>query len=90
MTGRSGAYLRRAIMEKQRWYGMHQRDNRLWLKRFIKHFNLTRRQIAEAVGVNISTVDRWLIPDNRGSHRNMPNMARKLLTYMVDAGDIGS
>lgn len=74
-------------METQTWYGMHQRDNRIWLKRFMKHFNLTRPQVATAVSVDISTVDRWLVPDSGRSHRKMPNMVRKLLTYMLEAGE---
>jgi hypothetical protein len=73
---------------KEQWYGMHQRDNRIWLKRFMKHFGLTRPHIAAFVEVNISTVDRWLVPESGKSHRRMPNMARKLLFFMVIAGDI--
>lgn len=70
------------------WYGMHQRDNRIWLKRFMKHFSLTRPQVAAYVEVNISTVDRWLTPVEAKSHRAMPNTARKLLFYMTQTGDI--
>lgn len=75
-------------MENKRWYGMHQRDNRIWLKRFIKHFGLTRPQVAEIVSVNVSTVDRWLTPEDAVSHRDMPNMARKLLQCKVDNDEI--
>ena len=76
------------IMNDCKWYGMHQRDNRIWLKRFMKHFGLTRPQIAAYVEVNISTVDRWLTPEDAKSHRAMPNMARKLLFSLVETGDI--
>lgn len=75
-------------MKESNWYGMHQRDNRIWLKRFMKHFGLTRPQVAAFVEVNISTVDRWLTPEAAKSHRRMPNMARKLLFVMVETGDI--
>jgi DNA-binding transcriptional regulator YiaG len=70
-------------MTETKWYGMHQRDNRIWLKRFMKHFELTRPQVANHLGVNVSTVDRWLTPEGSSSHRNMPAMARKLLHCMV-------
>jgi hypothetical protein len=73
-------------MKDGNWYGMHQRDNRIWLKRMMKHFGLTRKRISEAVGVNISTVDRWLVPPEKVSHRNMPLTARKLLQMGIDAG----
>lgn len=72
---------------ERKWYGQHQRDNRVWLKRFMKHFSLTRPQVAQACGVNISTVDRWLVPEDGVSHRAMPVMARKLLTCMVEKGE---
>lgn len=75
-------------MKDGNWYGMNQRDNRVWLMRMMKHFSLTRPMVAKFVGVNISTVDRWLVPDASKSHRKMPVMARKLLTYMINAGDI--
>lgn len=75
-------------MDKKSWYGMHQRDNRIWLKRFMKHFELTRPQVAKLVGVNVSTVDRWLTPEDAASHRDMPNMARELLHCKVDTGEI--
>ena len=70
----------------RRWYGKNQRNNRVWLKRMMKHFGLTRREVAEAVGVNISTVDRWLVPPDASSTRKMPSMARTLLTRMADDG----
>jgi len=70
------------------WYGMHQRDNRIWLKRFMKHFELTRPQVAKFCSVNLSTVDRWLVPPDRASHRKMPNMARDLLTCLESKGAI--
>jgi len=71
---------------ERKWYGMHQRDNRIWLKRMIKHFGITRKRVAEALGVNISTVDRWLVPPEKVSHRKMPVPMRKGLQMAVDAG----
>ena len=71
-----------------RWYGMNQLDNRIWLKRFMKNFELTRPQVAAFIEVNVSTVDRWLTPEDAKSHRAMPNMARKLLFSLVETGDI--
>ena len=58
------------------------KNNNAWLKKFMKSSELTRRAVAEAVCVNISTVDRWLVPPRKVSHRPMPDMARKLLIYM--------
>ena len=75
-------------MSNTSWYGMHQRDNRIWLKRFIKHFKLTRPEIAKHCSVNLSTVDRWLVPPDRSSHRKMPNMARDLLVCLESKGII--
>jgi len=73
-------------MKERKWYGMRQRDNRVWLQRMMKHFGLTRRRVAEAVGVNISTVDRWLVPPEKVSHRKMPVTTRKLLQMGIEAG----
>ena len=73
-------------MEERKWYGMHQRDSRVWLKRMMKHFSLTRKVVAEAAGVNISTVDRWLVPPELISHRKMPVPTRRLLEMAVKAG----
>lgn len=73
-------------MSARKWYGMHQRDNRIWLKRMMKHFGLTRKRVSEAVGVNISTVDRWLVPEDKVSHRKMPAPIRKMLEMGIDAG----
>lgn len=70
----------------KKWYGRNQRDNRIWLKRFMKHFALTRKMVAESLGVHLSTVDRWLIPPGGRQCRQMPNMARKTLTVLADSG----
>ena len=75
-------------MQNPKWYGMHQCDNRIWLKRLIKHFGLTRPQVAKHLMVDLSTVDRWLASEDLKSHRAMPNIARKLLTYIVNSGEI--
>jgi hypothetical protein len=74
------------MSKERKWYGMHQRDNRIWLKRMMKHFGLTRKKISEDVGVNISTVDRWLVPPEKSSHRKMHATPRKLLVMAIDAG----
>lgn len=73
-------------MDDRRWYGMHQRENRIWLKRAMKHFGITRKRLAESIGVNISTVDRWLVPPDKSSHRKMPNTMRKSVRMAIDAG----
>lgn len=73
-------------MKDGNWYGMHQRDNRIWLKRALKHFGVTRKWLAESIGVNISTVDRWLVPPDKSSHRKMPNTMRKSVQMAIDAG----
>lgn len=70
-----------------KWYGKNQRDNRIWLKRMMKHFGITRRAVAEALGVHTSTVDRWLMEPDRKTARKMPAMARTALTQMADNGD---
>jgi len=62
-------------------------NNNAWLKKFMAGWHLTRPAVAKAVAVNISTVDRWLVPPRKASHRKMPDMARKLLIYMEWNGD---
>lgn len=54
-----------------------------WLKRYMKKHGHTRVVIAELVCVNISTVDRWLVPDDMSSHREMPDMGVKLLDLIA-------
>ena len=66
---------------------MTKQNNNAWLKRFMAGREMTRPMVAEALEVNISTVDRWLVPPRKTSHRKMPDMARKLLNYMDEAGD---
>ena len=73
-------------MKEGNWYGMHQRDNRIWLKRALKHFGVTRKRLAESIGVNVSTVDRWLVPPDKSSHRKMPTTMRKSVQMAIDAG----
>lgn len=69
------------------------KDNNRWLHWFMKQNSLSRRQVADAVCVAKSTVDRWLLPPPppgrrpTNSYRKMPDMARKLLTYMKKNGD---
>ena len=69
------------------------RSNNRWLHHFIKQYQLSRVDVADAVCVNKSTVDRWLLPPPaRGkppenSYRHMPDMAVKLLTLMADIGE---
>lgn len=75
-------------VKKVKWYGMNQCNNRIWLKRMLKHFSLTRQAVANLLIINISTVDRWLVPEGSTSHRKMSPMARKLLTYMIEHGEI--
>lgn len=60
-------------------------NNQKFLRQFMDRYRLTRPDIAKAVGVNLSTVDRWLVPTGSKSYRKMPDMARKLLCYMEDA-----
>jgi len=63
--------------------------NAEWLRKFMESYEppLTRRTIADALECNVSTVDRWLVPpENKTSHRGMPDMAKRLLQYMEDDG----
>jgi hypothetical protein len=73
-------------MIKRQWYGMHQLDNRIWLQRTMKHFGITRRRLATCIGVNVSTVDRWLVPPDKSSHRQMPIAMRKSITMAIEGG----
>ncbi len=73
-------------MDKRKWYGMHQLDNRIWLKRALKHFGVTRKRLSETIGVDISTVDRWLVPEDKVSNRKMPAAMRKSITMAINAG----
>jgi hypothetical protein len=67
---------------------MKKRNNNAWLKRFMKERGLTRPQVAKACSVGISTVDRWLAPPRKTSHRKMPDMAVELLTCLDNSGMI--
>lgn len=63
-------------------------NNNKWLKVTIQQMSLTRSQVAEALHVNTSTVDRWLQPRTRKgepntSWRKMPDMARELMKYRI-------
>jgi hypothetical protein len=59
----------------------------------MRKWKLSRHDVAAAVCVNKSTVDRWLLdPPKRGkrptnSFREMPHMAVKLLQYLYDDFD---
>jgi hypothetical protein len=61
---------------------MAKRNNNAWLKRFMKERKLTRPQVAKACRVGLSTVDRWLAPPRKTSHRKMPDMAVELLVCL--------
>lgn len=66
-------------------------NNNKWLKHTIVQISATRAQVADALYVNTSTVDRWLQPRTRGgkpnsSWRKMPDMARELLKYRIKDG----
>jgi DNA-binding transcriptional regulator YiaG len=52
------------------------------LRDFMSRHSLTRPDVARALCVNVSTVDRWLVPTGSKSYRKMPDMARKLLVYI--------
>lgn len=63
-------------------------NNNKWLKATIQQMGVTRAQVAAALYVNTSTVDRWLQPKTRqgepnGSWRRMPDMARELMKYRI-------
>lgn len=58
------------------------------LRRVMKEYSLTRPQVAQALCVHLSAVDRWLSPSGSKSYRKMPDMAVKLLVYIENAGDL--
>lgn len=62
-------------------------NNQKFLRDLMARNGLTRPQVARALCVNLSTVDRWLIHTGSDSYRKMPDMARKLLVYIEAAGD---
>lgn len=62
-------------------------NNQKFLRDYMTRHKLTRPDIAKALCVNLSTVDRWLVPPSSISHRRMPEMAKKLLTYMEQKGE---
>jgi len=58
-----------------------------WLLKFMKDYGLSRSQVATAVAVSQSTVDRWLQPKTKGgkpnpTFRKMPVMAHRLLVVL--------
>ena len=67
---------------------MAKQTNRMYLKQIMKANEMTRPMVAEACCVGLSTVDRWLAPPSKKSHRKMPDMAVKLLSYMDKCGDL--
>lgn len=62
-------------------------NNQKFLREIMRRNDLTRPQVADALCVNLSTVDRWLIPTGGSSYRAMPKMAVKLLAYIDAAND---
>lgn len=67
---------------------MTKRNNNAWLKRFMKERNLTRSDVARFCEVNLSTVDRWLVPPRKVSRRQMPDIAVKVLLCLDELGRI--
>lgn len=64
-------------------------NNNLWLKQTIRKEKLTRAEVATALFVDTSTVDRWLQPKTRNGEpnktwRRMPDMARELMKYRLE------
>lgn len=68
-------------------------NNNRQLAQIIKnHPGITRRWVAEQLCVTTSTVDRWLVPKTSGgepnpTYRRMPDMAIRLLDYVLDDVD---
>lgn len=63
-------------------------NNNKWLKHTINEIDVSRAEVAAALHVNTSTVDRWLQPRTKGgrpngSWRRMPDMARELMRYRI-------
>ena len=63
------------------------RDTNHTLWRTMASYGMSRRWVAESLKVNLSTVDRWLQPDDGASFRAMPNSMVKLLGYAMQDPD---
>ena len=62
--------------------------NNRWLAQVMYNRQLSRQLVAEQLGVNNSTVDRWLQPRMKHkaknpTYRHMPNMAVALMKYLL-------
>jgi hypothetical protein len=66
-------------------------NNRERLIELITDHGLDRREVAEFVRVKTSQVNHWLLPNNAGSHEEIPDMAIELLEMKLKdhTGDNG-
>ena len=59
-------------------------NNRERLIEIISDNELDRRDIAEMVSVKRDIVDHWLLPNDAGSHEEIPDMAIELLELKLE------
>lgn len=60
------------------------RDNSQRLHRTMTRYGISRLWVAKALKVQLSTVTRWLQPDDSPSHRAMSDSYLKLLEYAIN------
>lgn len=53
-----------------------------FLRACMERNKLSRADVSRALHVSVSTVDRWLVPSNKTSHRDMPDMAFHFLALL--------
>lgn len=59
-------------------------ERHAFLKRASIELGMTYRQVAEALGVSLRTVEKWSLRETSPDHREMPLMAIRLLLRMLD------
>jgi transcriptional regulator with XRE-family HTH domain len=55
-----------------------------FLLKAMEILGMTRAGLAQRIGVSESAVNKWLSPPGPGDHREMPLIARKFITEILD------
>lgn len=56
------------------------------LRDLMRTHHLTRRAVADRLGVSITTVHAWLRPERSAAHRRMPARMLRLLELELERG----
>jgi aspartate carbamoyltransferase catalytic subunit len=52
--------------------------------------NMTRESLSQRIGCTKRALDTWLLPDESSEFRSMPEMARRFISEILAASDIGT